>query len=203
MELDNMKQLWQKMDDVINKQQAMNESIIKRMLHERNTTSLKNITNMEYMGIVITAILAVLLLTQMPRIGRETGVIVSYIISLLVCVAAIVFSWYKIQYLAGMSKEQLPVTAQAEKTERFRLLIAKERMVSLIIGPVIISVFYVVMFYLVTGINVLDNITKYMVPIIAAIIVYSVILPVLYRLLYFRQIETINSNLKEIEEFKG
>jgi len=93
MELDNMKQLWQKMDDVINKQQAMNESIIKRMLHERNTTSLKNITNMEYMGIVITAILAVLLLTQMPRIGRETGVIVSYIISLLVCVAAIVFSW--------------------------------------------------------------------------------------------------------------
>lgn len=203
MELENMKQLWQKMDDSIRNQQTVNENIIKRMLQERNTTSLRSIANMEYMGIAITMILVVLLLTQMPRIGSETGVITSYIISLLIGVAAIIFSSYKIQYLASMSKEQLPVTAQAEKTERFRLLIAKERLVSLLIGPVIIGVFYVVMFYLVTGINVLDNITRYMVPIIAAIIVYSVILPILYRLLYFRQIETINKNLKEIEEFKG
>lgn len=203
MELDEMKQLWQKMDETISKQQAISENIIKRMLHEKNANSLKSIVNLEYLGILLASLVIALLLTQAPRIsGNGIALVVCYIAGLLSLAASAVFGLYKIQYLSALDAGTEPVSNMAEKTERFRLMIAKERIVSLVLGPVVMVVFYVVIFYLLKNINVLDNITSYLHILIAAVAVYIVSVLALYKKLYFNQIDTINNNLREIAEFK-
>lgn len=202
MELDNMKQLWNKMDDAISKQQAMNESIIKRMLHERNTSSLKSIMNMEWLGIALSAIALLILLGQISRVSNSTGMILCYAVTLLLLVAASFLGLYKIQYLSKLNAGTEPVSNMAEKIERFRLMIARERIASIILGPVLVAMSYVVILYLVMGINILDNPAKFLPLIGIAVGAYMVTVLALYKKLYFNQISAINNNLKEIADFK-
>lgn len=203
MELEDMKQLWQKMDNAINKQQNISENILKRMLHERNVSKLRMIANAEYIGLLFGILLFAILLTQVSRINDGVGLSICYIACLFFTVVTSVFSWYKVKYLSTLDKGTEAVSNMAEKTERFRLLIAKERIATLSLGPVILGVFYVVVNYLVKGDNILDDISMYLPRFLAAVAAYFVALPILYKKLYFSQIKQINNNLHEIAQFKA
>lgn len=203
MELEDMKQLWQKMDNAISKQQSISENILKRMLHERNVSKLKMISNAEFLGIVFGALMFIVLLTQITLINDGVGLTISYIACLFFTVLTSVFSWYKVRFLSFLDKGTEAVSVMAEKAERFRLLIARERITMLLLGPVILGVFYVVVNYLVKGDNILNDIPTYLPRYLTAIALYSIGAPILYKKMYFSQIKQINNNLREIEQFKA
>lgn len=198
-----MKQLWQKVDDVMNKQQSMNESLIKRILQERNTGSLKRLANMEYAGLFTGIILMAVLLPQVGFVTDNAGILVCFILANLCSLIVVVFSWYKIKYLSAMDASVETVSDLAEKTARYHKIITQERIVMLALGPAIIGIYYVVVNYLVRGVNILDNITPYLLRFIVATIIYIIASVLLYNKYYFKQLQEINKNLREIAEFKG
>lgn len=202
MELDNMKELWQKMDDSIRQQQTMNENIIKRMLQEKNAGSVKGIMNMEWLGIFIIVSVMTILLGNISRVAGNTGLMVCYITTMVLMLAVAFFGLYKLHFLTRLDAGTVPVSDMAEKMQRFRLLIAKERIVSLFVGPVLVVACYVVILFLMVGINALDNPARFIPLVGIAILAYIVTVLLLYKKLYFEQIEKINNNLREIEEFK-
>lgn len=202
MELDNMKELWQKMDDSIRRQQTVNESIIKRMLHEKNASSLKGIMNMEWLGILIIVCTMAILLGNMPRVAGNTGLMACYVITMVLILSSGIFGLYKLYFLTRLDAGTVPVSDMAEKMQRFSLMIAKERIVALLAGPVLVVLAYVVVLFLVTGMNALDNPTRFIPFVGIAVLAYIVTVLVLYRKIYFEQIQKINNNLREIAEFK-
>lgn len=202
MELDNMKELWQKMDETIQKQNTFNEQILKRMLHQNLGSTFKKITNVEYINMVATILLFTILAVQAGRFGNDAKLLWCYIFMMATGLASLIFSWYKIRFLSGLEAGQTPVVTLAEKTERFRLLISKERMIFIVTGPALIFTFYAVMAYLINDTNIFTKPVSYIPMIITGVVSYLILLVLVYNMFYFRNIRSIKNNLKEIEEFR-
>lgn len=202
MELDNMKQMWQKLDESIERQNTINERLIRNMIYERTGNVLRMLTNTEHLGLIFGVLLMVFLILQAPKMTSSTSVLISYIFTLLIGLASIIFSWYKVQLLSKLDMLETPVTELAEKTEKFRMLIVKERFAFILLGPVLIATFFIVMTNIVNGFDILNHPDLFWPKAIIGTVVYIVILLGVYNRLYFKNIKAIRKSLDDIRAFQ-
>ncbi len=203
MDLEKMKLMWNKLDASIDKQQAINTNLVVQMIKERNHRSLSNISWMEYLGIAVAVIVMTVFITLLPRLGDNPLLIVSYIISMLIMATTLVTGVYKLRQITDSDYSRLTIVDMNERIEKLRLFIAKEKIAALAAGPVMIGAFTAVVFQLMHGINIFDNIEAYMPRIIAGTVAYIILAALLYKQVYFRNINVIKDNLDELKELKN
>ncbi len=203
MELDDMKSLWQQHDKTLQENKILNEQLINMMLETKSKNAVKNILRYEYLGLATCFILVVIYLLQFGTVGENLLFTASYFVSLAFIVASMILFYFKHKMLAAIDPSKNSVTETAEAAERFRLLVSKERIWSLISAPLIISSTLVVMAKWVKDIDVMDMPDVFLPRIIIGIAALMASLLLLYRLLYFNNIKTIKENLEEIKKFKA
>lgn len=202
MELDNMKQLWQKLDETISQQQTMNTELVMHIIKDRNRRTISKISAAEYLGIAVSVVVMMVFLVMLPRLGNAPLLVASYVICMLIMITTIVTGVYKTRYIAEENYSHKSVVDATERIEKFRLFMAREKIAALAAGPVIIAAFTAVVFKLMRDINIFEDITTYLPRIIAGTIAYCILAVILYKQVYFRSIKEIKYNLAEIGEMK-
>lgn len=203
MDIEQMKQLWNKLDSSIDKQQAINSELVKQLVRDRNNRSLSNISWMEYLGIAVAVVVMMVFAVMLPKLGNTPLLVVSYIICMLIMGITLVTGIYKLRHISPDDYGKRSVIDLSERIEKLRLFIAKEKIAALVSGPVMIAAFIAVVYKFVHDINIFNNITSYMSRIIAGTIAYVILAALLYKQVYFRNINEIKSNLDELKELKN
>ena len=199
MDLEEMKNIWQQHEQELQQTRMLNERIIRNMLKERSATAMKKMTGAEYLGAGLCAILLLIFIPMGVRL-EGTALMVCYAFSLLFILVSLLFSLYKISYLSKTDPGNA-VTDTTRRISRFRLLIAKERLWSIILFPALMVCVFAVVNYWVAGANIFDNITAHHPKIVLALVVGIPAALIVYQRVYMSSIRQISDNLKELEEF--
>lgn len=196
-----MKQLWQQHDQKLQENKLLNERIIAGMLKDRSGNAINKMLQWEWANAVTGGICLVVFLAMWP--ARGTGAILAcYLVSLLLFVATLGFAVYKIRLLGAIDLGTQAVTDAGEKIERFRLIMARERIAAIFLLPPVMVVVYAVVHYWVHNQNLFDKPGAYLWQIglgVAAALTGAL---VTYRVVYFNGIKKIKSNLAEIAAFR-
>ena len=203
MDIEQMKQLWNKLDAGIDRQQSINAELVKQLVKDRNNRSLSSISWMEYLGIAVAVVVMMVFISLLPRLGDSPLLIVSYIISMLIMVVTLITGIYKLRHTSPDDYSKRTVVEMSERIEKLRLFIAKEKIAALASGPVMIAAFIAVVYKFVHDVNIFTNITAYLPRIIAGTIAYVILAALLYKQVYFRNLNEIKSNLDELKELKN
>lgn len=203
MDIEQMKQLWNKLDAGIDRQQAINADLVKQLVKDRNNRSMSSISWMEYMGIAVAVVVMMVFAVMLPKLGNTPALIISYIISMLIMVVTLITGIYKLRHISPDDYSKRTVVEMSERIEKLRLFIAKEKIAALASGPVMIAAFIAVVYKFVHDVNIFTNITAYLPRIIAGTIAYVILAALLYKQVYFRNLNEIKSNLDELKELKN
>ena len=203
MELDDMKAMWQQYDKTLQENKILNEQLINLMLENKSRSAVKNILIYEYMGLALCILLTVVYILLFGTIFDNTLLTASYFISFTFIIGSMLMFYKKYKMLSAIDPSKNNVSETAQTTERFRLLVSKERLWTIILSPLIISSTLVVMAKWVKDIDVMDMPDVFLPRILIGIVAIIVSLLLVYKLLYFKSIKTIKDNLEEIKKFRA
>lgn len=203
MELDDMKAMWQQYDKTLQENKILNEQLINLMLENKSRSAVKNILIYEYMGLALCILLTIVYILLFNTIFENTLLTASYFVSFAFIISSLFMFYKKYKMLSAMDPSKNSVSETAQTTERFRLLVSKERLWTIILSPLIISSTLVVMAKWVKDIDVMDMPDVFLPRILIGIIAIIASLLLVYKLLYFKSIQTIKDNLEEIKKFRA
>lgn len=202
MELDDMKAMWQQYDKTLQENKILNEQLINLMLENKSRSAVKNILIYEYMGLALCILLTIVYILLFNTVFENTLLTASYFVSFAFIISSLFMFYKKYKMLSAMDPSKNSVSETAQTTERFRLLVSKERLWTIIFSPLIISSTLVVMAKWVKDIDVMDMPDVFLPRILIGIVAIIVSLLLVYKLLYFKSIKTIKDNLEEIKKFR-
>lgn len=203
MELDDMKAMWQQYDKTLQENKILNEQLINLMLENKSRSAVKNILIYEYMGLALCLLLTIIYILLFNTVFANTLLTASYFISFAFIIVSILMFYKKYKMLSAIDPSKNSVSETAQTTERFRLLVSKERLWTIILSPLIISSTLVVMAKWVKDIDVMDMPDVFLPRILIGVVAIIVSLLLVYKLLYFKSIKTIKDNLEEIKKFRA
>lgn len=203
MELDDMKAMWQQYDKTLQENKILNEQLINLMLENKSRSAVKNILIYEYMGLALCILLTIIYILLFNTVFENTLLTASYFVSFAFIISSLFMFYKKYKMLSAMDPSKNSVSETAQTTERFRLLVSKERLWTIILSPLIISSTLVVMAKWVKDIDVMDMPDIFLPRILIGIVAIIVSLLLVYKLLYFKSIKTIKDNLEEIKKFRA
>ncbi len=202
MELNEMKNMWQKIDTALKQNRLLNENVMRKMIEERSKTALGKIMNWEYLNIVVSTLVLMFFLVMMHRVNNAPAMLTSYLLSLACLIGSLVSGLYNLKKMSGIDFSTHSITDVTERLQQFRLLVSKEKIWSFILGPVMIAAMIVVMFKWVHNIDILNHTNFYVHHVLIGSIAYVLCAYIIYKRLYFNNIRTIQQNLAEINSFK-
>ncbi len=203
MELDDMKAMWQQYDKTLQENKILNEQLINLMLENKSRSAVKNILIYEYMGLALCILLTIIYILLFNTVFANTLLTASYFISFAFIIVSILMFYKKYKMLSAIDPSKNSVSETAQTTERFRLLVSKERLWTIILSPLIISSTLVVMAKWVKDIDVMDMPDVFLPRILIGVVAIIASLLLVYKLLYFKSIKTIKDNLEEIKKFRA
>lgn len=203
MELDDMKAMWQQYDKTLQENKILNEQLINLMLENKSRSAVKNILIYEYMGLALCVLLTIVYILLFNTVFENTLLTASYFVSFAFIISSLFMFYKKYMMLSAIDPSKNSVSETAQTTERFRLLVSKERLWTIILSPLIISSTLVVMAKWVKDIDVMDMPDVFLPRILIGIVAIIVSLLLVYKLLYFKSIKTIKDNLEEIKKFRA
>lgn len=203
MELDDMKAMWQQYDKTLQENKILNEQLINLMLENKSRSAVKNILIYEYMGLALCILLTIVYILLFNTVFENTLLTASYFVSFAFIISSLFMFYKKYKMLSAMDPSKNSVSETAQTTERFRLLVSKERLWTIILSPLIISSTLVVMAKWVKDIDVMDMPDVFLPRILIGIVAIIASLLLVYKLLYFKSIKTIKDNLEEIKKFRA
>ncbi|MCW3121389.1 MAG: hypothetical protein JWQ38_881 [Flavipsychrobacter sp.] len=198
MELESMKSLWQAHEKELKKMSTLNEQLVSRILKDKSNSALEKIKNAEYLGGSVTLLAFAIFVLMINQLGGRPEMIVSYIIVMVAFIATLVWGIYKLRWLSGIDISAGNITDTANKTQRFKLFILRERFIGLLSLFLVAPAAYILVYRWVRHESAADHLAKLVVSLILGII-FSV---VLYRRLYLNNLNNILENLKETEAFR-
>lgn len=203
MELDDMKAMWQQYDKTLQENKILNEQLINLMLENKSRSAVKNILIYEYMGLALCVLLTIVYILLFNTVFENTLLSASYFVSFAFIISSLFMFYKKYMMLSAIDPSKNSVSETAQTTERFRLLVSKERLWTIILSPLIISSTLAVMAKWVKDIDVMDMPDVFLPRILIGIVAIIVSLLLVYKLLYFKSIKTIKDNLEEIKKFRA
>ncbi|RYE22623.1 MAG: hypothetical protein EOP51_12785 [Sphingobacteriales bacterium] len=205
MELDEMKLLWQQYDNNIQKNNSLNNMIVKKLLQQNSKDIVGKMTGFEYLNISVGGIFTLLILLSGPTFLKLPGVDMPltscYIIAALAALCALSLNFYMINFLnhTDLSK---PVTEALPRIDKLRQLTVKGKLMNVILLPIIIVTAVAVGRKWVYDENIFQTMTFWGPALIIGVVLGLIATIFLYRTLYTNRIKTIRMNLEEIEQFK-
>ncbi len=198
-----MKQKWQQLDRELKTTKMLNEQIIMRMLTDKSASAVDKLKSVEYLGIGFCSLLLLTFLVNVQRVGSGAAMVMAYIITVASVIVTIAMSLYKLSCLSQIDFSSNTVTETAKKMQWFRLVIARERLWSVICSPVVILAPFIVVVKWIHHKDLLANPGPYLWHVVLAIVLLIAGTLLIYPKLYFSRINSIIQNLKEIELFRS
>lgn len=203
MELNEMKELWQKMDAAIQQNQKLNEKLINTIIETRTKSAANKLVVMEYVNIITAAIVLLVMLLMPNKTDNTLFMNICYAISAILTAIAIIVSAYNAAKVSAINIAKDSITVAMEKTQQFKLLMAKEKVIGFIAGPIFLVALYVISFYFVFHENIYLKYREMFITRSAiGCVVYIIAAFLVYRKFYDKQIKNIADSLSEIESFK-
>ena len=199
MELDEIKNLWEKVNKLSEKTSITKEKILK-MLQSSYKGSMKSLLNFELLGTIITLPCAFLLIVvyQLFYKASTLGMIAIYALSFAFVIG---FFWqlYKYNYLKKIDIAKMNILQISEKMLKYRKYIVYEAIIAVAIFIVIL----IPLMYSVYTTNFGKEIYMPLISYYAIIFILGILLMLyLYKKMYFNNIKKIQESLAEIEDFQ-
>ena len=135
MELDEMKIAWIALDERLKKNEKLNEKVIKEMLLQKSTKSLKKLANYEIFGTILTLLVLPLIIYVLSLAKTVTLKILIYS-ALGILVLVIISQLYKLVLISKINLQK-EIKENIKLVQRYNIYIKRET----IIGVIVVSLF--------------------------------------------------------------
>ena len=203
MELDEMKELWKQYDDKLNNYNMVNEKMISQMMKEKSHDQIGRIMNIEYLSLAVSGLVMMVFLLRAASINyTNTALAVSYWVTVFLFGVCTAWYAYKLHFLQNTDLGNQSVLDATERMQRFRFMIAREKIWAFILMPFIMAAAVAVLFKWIHNIDVFVHWQGFALKIVLGYIFGVVLSYWAYGKLYFRNIKQIIANLNQIREFR-
>ncbi len=198
MDLDKMKEIWSEMSDQLEKQKKLTNQIILKMTQERSNNRLNKLINFEITGAIISVGFIVLVLVNFDKLDNRL-ILTAGIVSIIIFVVSTLMSLNfikkakKIDVVKNNYKQTLIDFAACYKTYQINMKLGT------ILAVVLVLIFLPVVAKILSNKDILSDLEEYWESLIACILILPVVWYLIYKF-YSRNMETINTLLKDLEE---
>jgi hypothetical protein len=139
MELDELKNVWASLDERLNKQEKLKESIIREMLVSKSNKSLSRMINYDYLGIIVCLGVIPILVWRMSQFYLGTLkttlflLIITFLIGGIIMGVIELIKLYKIDF----SK---PVSNNIRLVQQYKLLFKRQAIAAYIVATILIMI---------------------------------------------------------------
>ena len=196
MELDEIKSAWTAMDERLKKNEGLHERLIKEMLMQKSSKSLRKLSNYEMFGIICGFLLFPLLLYLLPSF-KQTLIHQIEIHSALGFVFLCVISQlYKLILILKIDLQK-KIKENIAITQRYNIYIKRET----IVGTVVVSIF---LFVCVFGLLLQQNVEswRWTFVLVAVFGVWPLGVYWQYKKIYKANIQSILDSLDELKDLE-
>jgi len=199
MELDDIKKMWQEIDSLKEKQQ-INESRIKEMLKNEGKTALDRLIKLKKIGMVIAIPLGIFMCFISHKFFEAGGYyMIMPFIFLLYTILIVPFNYYWHRFLKGIDFSNMTVREVLERILKYQNMIQKFEMYGIIFGIIYLGIWYYLFYKLMIGAEIVWGLIIFMA---IMCVVAGLLISVLYKKLYYNNINKIKESLKELKEFE-
>jgi hypothetical protein len=132
MELDEMKIAWIALDERLKKNEELNEKVIKEMLMQKSTKSLKKLANYEIFGMILTLLIMPFII-YMLSLAKTITLKTIFYSALGMLVLATISQLYKIVLISKINIQK-EIKENIKFVQRYNIYIKRETFVSVIVA---------------------------------------------------------------------
>jgi len=194
MEQDKLKDAWQLLNESLNKQEILKESILKGMIHTKADKSLSKLLNTEVAGLIVLILAFPLIIYILNRGIKLPEYNIFMWITMVICV--ILFFWQSLKvYKLTRIDLSKTISNNMKYMNEYNIWIKKERIVMTFLGPLLIlGIAYI---YAITNVSI--AVWIFLICLALAITIYSYWA---YKKLYGKNIKSILKSLDELKELE-
>jgi hypothetical protein len=200
MELDEIKKNWKEMDELKEKLQ-ISDNRIKEMLKKEGKSALDIIIKTAKIYTIIIIPLGFILCLLSYSFFEAGGLYIICPLSfLLLCLIMEPLEIYLYKLLKGIDYSNMPVKVVSERILKYQDIIQKSQMYGTIVFFVYLGIWYYLYYKLIFGAEI---VWVYIIFVTTIYLTMGLIgIPVLYKKLYYNNINRIKKNLEELKEFE-
>jgi hypothetical protein len=196
MELEELKNLWTSLEEKLEKQEVLKESIIKEMIYEKSNKSLSKLLNFDIFSITICLIALpfVAFLYNTSKIEVVFGGRLFCYIMFLFLIANLIIGAIHLKYLTKIDFSKR-ITINSLYINKYNILIKKEKIASVFIIVILFS--FGIYLY-----AALHASFAYWIFLVSIYIIGIILTYYQYRNLYDKNIASIQKSLEELKELE-
>ena len=199
MELDEIKQLWNEIDLLKEKQQVSN-SRIKDMLKNQGESALARLINTAKIYSIIIIPLGMFFCLVSYDFFKAGGFYMVWpLLFLLICTLLEPLEIYLYRLLKSIDFSVMPVKEVLKKITKYQGIIQKSKQYGMVIGITYLGIWYYLFYHLIFGSEINWLMIFFMIGMCLAV---GISIPFLYKKLYFNHINRIKESLNELKEFE-
>ena len=198
MELDDIKKMWQEIDTLKEKQQV-NENRIKELLKNKGKTALEKLIKIARFYMIAIIPLGIFLCLFSHKFFEAGGYYMIWpLVFLFYCILMEPRQIYVYRLLKGIDFAKMTVKEVSDRILKYQSIIQKYKIYKMIFGLIYLVIWYYLFYRLSLGSEIVWPLIIFM---ICMCIVALIAIPLLYKKLYFNNINQIKESLKELKEF--
>ena len=199
MELDEIKEIWQEID-LLKEKQQVNDTRIKEMLKNEGKTALAKLIRMSVFGMIALIPLGLILCLLSYKFFEAGGYYMIWpLVFLFLCIVMTPFDVYLYRLLKGIDYSRMSVKEVSERILKYQTIIRKFEMYGIIVGVVYLGIWYYLYYKLIFGTEINRIFIIFM---IVMCLLVGISIPFLYKKFYYNNINRIKESLKELKEFE-
>jgi len=199
MELDEIKKIWNEMESLKEKQQISDDRI-KELLKSKGKTALSKLIGVAKFGIFAVIPLGLLMCLLSYKFFETGGYYMIWpLVFLLLCISMLPFDIYLYRLLKGIDYSNMTVTEVSERILKYQNIIRKFEMYGIMFVIVYLAVWYYLYYKLMFGSEIIWGFIIFM---IVMCLIAGAAIPILYKKIYYNNINQIEESLKELKEFE-
>ena len=200
MELDEIKKMWQEIDTLKEKQQ-INESRIKEMLKNEGKTALARLIMFKKIGMIILIPLGLLMCLISHKFFEAGGYYVILPLTfLLYTILMVPYNHYLYCFLKEINFSAMTVKEVSERILKYQNIIQKNQFYGTIWFFIFLGIWIYFYYKLFFGSEIIWGLIIY------NLVIYLagglILIPLLFKKLYYNNINKIKEGLKELREFE-
>jgi hypothetical protein len=200
MELDEIKKVWTEMDALKEKLQV-SDNRIKEMLKNEGKSALDKLIRIVRMYTIIVIPLGLMLCLLSYNFFEAGGYyVICPLIFLLICILMEPLEIYLYRLLKGINFSTMTVKEVSERILKYQNIIQKSQLYGTVVFFVYLGIWYFLYYKLIFGSEI---IWAFIIFIAIIYFTFGLIgIPLLYKKLYYNNINRIKESLKELKEFE-
>ena len=197
MELDELKNAWTALDGKLQKNEKLNERLVKEMLEKKSNKSLSRLLNFEFFGIIVMLLIIPLVawMWGQPPLKNALSPKILFTVVVIHAMGVIIFQGKRVLELMKFDFSN-EVKTNVELINRFIIRIKKEKQISFF---VLMPIYYLLCIFTYYELNA--NLSLWMFLVIAFIIgILGTYWQ--YKRVYDKNIQSIKNSLEELKELE-